>query len=87
MAYVPRMLDEIRFGNSLERSAQHVTGLALKLQDDTSSVRVEPFAVVIRCTSAPDKVDPKTRSKWSLAFRVAEAFKDREMSIREFIKG
>jgi hypothetical protein len=39
----------------------------MKLQGDTTSMRVEPFAVVIRCTSAPDKVDGKTRSKWSRA--------------------
>ncbi len=54
----------------------------MKLQGDTTSMRVEPFAVVIRCTSAPDKVDgktrSKTRSKWSRALRVAEAFKSRD---------
>jgi hypothetical protein len=50
----------------------------MKLQGDTTSMRVEPFAVVIRCTSAPDKVDGKTRSKWSRALRVAEAFKSRD---------
>ena len=50
-------------------------------------MRVEPFAVVIRCTSTPDKVDGKTRSKWSQALRVAEAFKARDTSIQAFIKG
>jgi hypothetical protein len=62
-------------------------GLALKLQGPTTSMRVEPFAVVIRCTSDPDKVDGKTRSKWSRALRVAEAFKGRDASIQAFIKG
>ncbi len=42
----------------------------MKLQGDTTSMRVEPFAVVIRCTSAPDKVDGKTRSKWSRALHI-----------------
>jgi hypothetical protein len=44
----------------------------MKLQGDTTSMRVEPFAVVIRCTSAPDKVDGKTRSKWSRALRYTQ---------------
>ena len=44
----------------------------MKLQGDTTSMRVEPFALVIRCTSAPDKVDGKTRSKWSRALRYTQ---------------
>jgi hypothetical protein len=70
-----------------EQRAWKSAGFALKLQGDTTSMRVEPFAVVIWCTSAPDKVDAKTRSKWSRALRVAEAFKGRDTSVREFIKG
>jgi hypothetical protein len=65
-----------------EQRAWKSVGLALKLQGNAISMRVEPFAVVIRCTSAPDKVDGKTRSKWSRALRVAEAFKDRGMSVK-----
>jgi len=70
-----------------EQRAWKSAGLALKLRGGTTSVRVEPFAVVIRCTSAPDKVDAKTRSKWSRALRVVEAFKDRDTSVKAFIKG
>jgi hypothetical protein len=70
-----------------EQQAWKSAELALRLQCDTTSMRVEPFAVVIRCTSAPDKVDGKTRSKWSRALRVAEAFKGRDTSIEAFIKG
>jgi hypothetical protein len=70
-----------------ERRFWKSAGLALKLQGDTTPMRVEPFAVVIRCTSDPDKVDGKTRSKWSRALRVAEAFNGRDMSVRAFIKG
>jgi len=35
----------------------------------------------------PDKVDGKTRSKWSRALRVAEAFKSWDESIKAFVKG
>jgi hypothetical protein len=70
-----------------EYRAWKSAGLVLKLQNDTLSMRVEPFAVVIRCTSDPEKVDGKTRSKWSRALRVADAFKGRGTSIKAFIKG
>jgi hypothetical protein len=70
-----------------ERRAWKSAGLALRLQGDITSMRVEPFAVLIRCTSDPDKADGKTRSKWSRALRVAEAFKGRDTSIKAFIKG
>jgi hypothetical protein len=69
-----------------EHRAWKSAGLALRLQGDITSMRVEPFAVVIQCTSEPDKVDGKSRSKWSRALRVAEAFKGRDTSITEFIK-
>jgi hypothetical protein len=62
-------------------------GLALRLQGDTTSMWVEPFAVAIRCTSTSDKVDGKTRSKWSRALRVAETFKARDTWVKAFIKG
>ena len=70
-----------------EQRAWKSAGLALKIQGDTTSMRVEPFAVVIRSTSDPAKVDAKTRSKWSRALRAAEAFKGRDTSIKAFVKG
>jgi hypothetical protein len=70
-----------------EQRAWKSAGLALKLQGDTTTIRVEPFAVLIRCTSTPDKVDGKTRSKWSRVLRVTEAFKGQDTSIKAFIKG
>ena len=70
-----------------EHRAWKSADLALKLQGDTISMRVEPLAVVVRCTSAPDKVDAKTRSEWSRALRVAEAFKARDTTLKGFVKG
>ena len=46
----------------------------------------EPFAAVILCTSDPDKVDARTRSKWSRALRFAEANKDLDEPLPDFIK-
>ena len=46
----------------------------------------EPFAAVIYCTSDPEKVDDRTRSKWSRVLRYAAEFKDLDEPLRDFIK-
>ena len=46
----------------------------------------EPFAAVIFCTSDPDKVDERARSKWSRVLRYAAEFKDLDEPLRVFIK-
>jgi hypothetical protein len=59
---------------------------ALHLRGHKSVREPEPFAAVIVCTSDPDKVDARTRSKWSRAFRFAEANKDLDEPLADFIK-
>ena len=60
---------------------------ALKATDHRTTIRsLEPFAVVILCTSDPRIVDVKTRSKWSRALRYAEQFKPEAESLTNFIK-
>src|SRR5271169_4655262 len=52
-----------------------------------SSVReAEPFAAVIYCTADHDKVDDRTRSKWSRVLRYAGEFKDLDEPLRDFIR-
>jgi len=46
----------------------------------------EPFAAVILCTSDPDKVDDRARSKWSRVLRYAAAYKGLDEPLRDFIK-
>ena len=46
----------------------------------------EPFAAVILCTADRDKVDERTRSKWSRVLRFAADFKDLDERLRDFIK-
>src|SRR3984893_11400172 len=60
--------------------------LALHFHRDHIDMEPEPFAVLIYCTADPEKVDKKTRSKWSRALRVVEACKRDEQTVREFIK-
>ena len=59
---------------------------ALHLRRYSSVREPEPFAAVILCASNPDKVDARTRSKWSRALRFAAAYKDPDESLRDFVK-
>ena len=59
---------------------------ALHLRGRKSVREPEPFAAVILCTSDHDKVDSRTRSKWSRLLRYAAEYKDLDESLRNFIK-
>ena len=59
---------------------------ALHLRGHKSLREPEPFAAVILCTSDPDKVDARTRSKWSRVLRYAAEFKDMDEPLGDFIK-
>jgi hypothetical protein len=58
---------------------------ALHLRGNKSVREPEPFAALILCTSDPNKVDDRTRSKWSRALRLAAAYKDPDEPLRDFI--
>ena len=47
---------------------------------------IEPFAVVIRCTSPRKKVDSKARSKWARALIFAAKYKSPAESVNHFIR-
>lgn len=66
--------------------ADEYCGLALSFQTDHVDMEPEPFAILIYCTADSERIDRKTRSKWSRALRVAEACKKHDQSVREFIK-
>ena len=57
---------------------------ALHLRGHHSVREPEAFATIIRCTS--EKVDDRTRSKWSRVLRYAAEFKDLDEPLRDFIK-
>jgi hypothetical protein len=52
----------------------------------SSTVKAEPFSVVIYCTSDPKIVDAKTRSKWSRVLRYVQRFKDERMGFKTFVR-
>jgi hypothetical protein len=59
---------------------------ALRLQNLDASKCNEPFAGVILCTADPEKVDKRTRSKWSRVLRYALAYKSPSEPLGQFIK-
>ena len=46
----------------------------------------EPFAAIIFCTSDPEKVDRRTRSKWSRALRYAAEYKSSPEPLAAFVQ-
>jgi hypothetical protein len=50
------------------------------------SEREDPFAAIIRCTADPDKVDSRTRSKWSRVMRYATRVKDHAEPFQQFVQ-
>jgi hypothetical protein len=59
---------------------------ALRLRHINPFEHEEPFATLIRCTADREKVDKRTRSKWSRALRYALVQKTPSESLVQFIK-
>ena len=77
---------ELVDGGTQEGKAVNRACRALHLRGHKSVREPEPFAAVILCTSDPDKVDDRTRSKWSRVLRYAAEFKDLDEPLADFIK-
>jgi hypothetical protein len=71
---------------NLEGGAVKRAHRALHLRGHHSVREPEPFATVILCTSNPDEVDDRTRSKWSRVLRYAAEYKDLDEPLGDFIK-
>jgi hypothetical protein len=59
---------------------------ALRLQENPPQMKAEPFAIMVFCTSDPEIVDAKTRSKWSRVLRYAARAKPPGQRLADFIK-
>ena len=70
----------------LEGKAVKRAHRALHLRGHKSVREPEPFAAVILCTSDSNKVDDRTRSKWSRVLRYAAKFKDPDEPLPGFVK-
>ena len=69
-----------------EKRALERAHKALRLRHINPFENEESFAVVIRCTADREKVDKRTRSKWSRALRYALVQKTPSESLVQFIK-
>ena len=58
---------------------------ALWLQGADSPTTDEPFAALIMCTADRDKVDKRTRSKWSRVLRYSAEYKSHNESLATFV--
>jgi len=59
---------------------------ALWLQGAGSPTTNEPFAAVILCTADRQKVDKRTRSKWSRVMRYAAEYKSNSEPLAAFVQ-
>ena len=59
---------------------------ALQLQHVDLPANDEPFAAVILCTADREKVDKRTRSKWSRVLRYAAEFKTNAEPLAAFVQ-
>jgi hypothetical protein len=59
---------------------------ALRLRHISPSDYDEPFVAIIRCTADPEKVDRRTRSKWSRVLRYVAEHKTNAEPLDEFMQ-
>ncbi len=59
---------------------------ALRLQGVDVPNTVEPFAAIISCTADREKVDRRTRSKWSRVLRYAMEYKTNAEPLAAFVR-
>jgi hypothetical protein len=59
---------------------------ALRRQANPPQMKADPFAIMIFCTSDPEIVDAKARSKWSRILRYAARTKPAGQRLSDFIK-
>src|SRR6266480_6619090 len=59
---------------------------ALRLQGVDVPNTVEPFAAIISCTADREKVDRRTRSKWSRVLRYAMEYKTNVEPLAAFVR-
>jgi hypothetical protein len=58
----------------------------VKVHGLSAAMTTEPFSGIICCTSDPDVVDAKTRSKWSRVLRYVQRFNRKKKGLKTFIK-
>jgi hypothetical protein len=84
-SYLTAVFDLVAWWKAEDRALERARK-ALRLRNIWSSDYDEPFAAVILCTADRDKVDKRTRSKWSCALRYAAEYKSTSEPLAAFIR-
>ena len=82
--YLSAVFDLVMWWKAEDRAISRARW-ALRLGADLPTTD-EPFAMVILCTADRDKVDKRTRSKWSRALRYAAEYKTTAEPLAAFIQ-
>ena len=83
--YLSAVFDLVMWWNAEGRAISRVRW-ALQLQGVDLPTTDEPFAAVIVCTADRQKVDKRTRSKWSRMMRYAMEYKTSSEPLAAFIQ-
>ena len=82
--YLSAVFDLVMWWAAEDRAISRVTW-ALQLHGLDLPSADEPFAAIIFCTSDPEKVDRRTRSKWSRVMRYAIEYKTNAEPLAQFV--
>jgi hypothetical protein len=83
--YLSAMFDLVMWWAADGRAARRAR-LALRLHGLDLPTTEEPFAMVILCTADRQKVDKRTRSKWSRVLRYAAEYKTNAEPFAAFVR-
>ena len=82
--YLSAVFDLVMWWKAEDRAISRARW-ALRLQGADLPTTDEPFAMVILCTADRDKVDKRTRSKWSRVLRYAAEYKTNAQPLATFV--
>ena len=83
--YLNAVLDLVIWWQAEDRAVSRARW-ALQLQHIDPPTTDEPFAAVILCTAYREKVDKRTRSKWSHVLRYAAEYKTNAEPLAAFVQ-
>jgi hypothetical protein len=82
--YLGRVFDLVVVWEALGQLGE-IASRALRLRGGNLRLACDPFGALIFCTSDPEKVDRRTRSKWSRVLQYAARYKSPSKSLEMFV--
>jgi hypothetical protein len=85
-SYLAAVFELVRWWKQEQKAIEYARRALVMQRRQMVPKIAEPFAAVIYCTTDPEKVDYRMRSKWSRVLRYAGAYNDLDEPLRDFIK-